>query len=88
MITKDIYNIIDDFQIFNNWEDRYIYIIELGKTIPYMHPKYKTQNNMIDNCVSRTWLTYNKKGNIFTFVVVLARFSWNTHFVWFGVSRL
>ncbi len=48
--------IIDEFEIFDNWMDKYEYIIELGKDLPIIEDKYKTDENLIKGCQSRVWL--------------------------------
>jgi cysteine desulfuration protein SufE len=48
--------IIEDFALFDDWADKYEYIIEMGKTLPAMEEKYKTEDNRIHGCQSRVWL--------------------------------
>jgi cysteine desulfuration protein SufE len=52
-IEKDI---IEEFSNFDDWMDKYNYIIDLGKTLPQMDTKYKTISNLIDGCQSQVWL--------------------------------
>jgi cysteine desulfuration protein SufE len=52
-IEKDI---IEEFSNFDDWMDKYNFIIELGKTLPQMDTKYKTISNLIDGCQSQVWL--------------------------------
>ena len=57
MIIKEIQEeIIDEFNLFDNWMERYEYLIELGKTIPVIDQKYKTDQYIIKGCQSRVWL--------------------------------
>ena len=49
--------IIEEFSIFTDWLDKYNYIIELAKDIPEIDEKYKTDNNLINGCQSKVWLT-------------------------------
>lgn len=49
-------DIIDEFAIFDDWMDKYEYIIELGKSLPLIDDKYKTDNRLIEGCQSRVWL--------------------------------
>ncbi|MCL4117122.1 UNVERIFIED_CONTAM: hypothetical protein GTU68_041709 [Idotea baltica] len=42
--------------MFDDWMERYEYIIELGKTIPLIEDAYKTQDNTIKGCQSKVWL--------------------------------
>ena len=58
--------IIDDFAFFDDWMDKYEHIIELGKELPQIDEKYKTDENLIKGCQSRVWLhAENKDGKIY-----------------------
>jgi cysteine desulfuration protein SufE len=48
--------IIDEFAIYDDWMDKYEYIIELGKDIPLIDPAKKTDDRLIKGCQSRVWL--------------------------------
>ncbi len=48
--------IIDEFALFEEWMDKYEYIIELGKSLPIIKEEYKTEENLIKGCQSRVWL--------------------------------
>jgi len=48
--------IIDEFEGFTDWMDRYAYIIELGNALPALPEQYKTADNLIEGCQSRVWL--------------------------------
>ncbi|MFN4299958.1 MAG: SufE family protein [Thermaurantimonas sp.] len=48
--------IVQEFEMFDNWEQKYEYIIELGKELPLIDPKYKVDENLIKGCQSRVWL--------------------------------
>lgn len=48
--------IITDFSLYDDWMQKYEYIIELGKELPLIEEKYKTDNNLIKGCQSRVWL--------------------------------
>ncbi len=56
--------IIADFEMFEDWADKYEYIIDLGKTLPPLPDKYKTEENRIHGCQSRVWLhAYPQNGH-------------------------
>lgn len=58
--------IIGDFALFDDWEGRYEYLIELGKKLPKIPDDLRTENNLIRGCQSQVWLyAYKKKGRIF-----------------------
>lgn len=48
--------IIADFEFFGDWMDKYEYIIQLGKELPLIEDRYKTDDNLIRGCQSRVWL--------------------------------
>src|SRR5690606_9652530 len=48
--------IIEDFEVFGDWMEKYEYIIQLGKDLPLIDPKYKTDENLIRGCQSKVWL--------------------------------
>ncbi len=48
--------IIEDFEIFDQWMDKYEYIIDLGKKLPLIEDQYKHEANLVPGCQSRVWL--------------------------------
>ena len=50
-------SIIDEFANFEDWMDKYAYLIELGKECPIIDEKDKTEANLIKGCQSRVWLS-------------------------------
>jgi cysteine desulfuration protein SufE len=48
--------IIDEFSAFDDWLDKYNLLIEMGKELPMIDAKYKTNNHLISGCQSRVWL--------------------------------
>ncbi|NOX84492.1 MAG: SufE family protein [Chlorobi bacterium] len=48
--------IIEEFSVFDDWLDKYAYLIELGKALPLIDEKYKTDQYLISGCQSRVWL--------------------------------
>ena len=48
--------IIDEFGIFDDWMEKYEYIIELGKELPVIESSKKTDDRLIEGCQSRVWL--------------------------------
>jgi len=48
--------IIDEFAIYDDWMDKYEYIIELGKSVPTLSPELKTKERLIEGCQSNVWL--------------------------------
>jgi cysteine desulfuration protein SufE len=57
MNIQEIQNdIIDEFSMFDNWEERYQYMIDLGKTLPLIDEQYKTKEHIIKGCQSKVWV--------------------------------
>ena len=48
--------IVEEFSVFDDWMDRYSYLIELGNALPVMDEKYKVDQNLIKSCQSRVWV--------------------------------
>ncbi len=58
--------IIEDFELFDDWEQKYEYIIDLGKTLPGLADEYKTEENIIKGCQSVVWLNaFMKEGKLY-----------------------
>lgn len=51
--------IIDEFSIYNDWMEKYEYIIELGKELPIISSELKTKERLIEGCQSQVWLDAN-----------------------------
>ena len=54
-------DLITDFEFFDNWEDKYKYIIELGKNCPSLNENEKNNDNKVDGCASQVWLITKKE---------------------------
>jgi len=48
--------IVAEFEAFDEWMDRYAYLIDLGKSLPPMDPEHKTDDYLIKGCQSRVWV--------------------------------
>jgi cysteine desulfuration protein SufE len=55
-IKKIQLDIIDEFAMFDDWMQRYEYIIDLGKNLPLIEEQFKTNENLIKGCQSKVWL--------------------------------
>jgi cysteine desulfuration protein SufE len=58
--------LISDFELFDDWTDKYAYIIELGKKLGTIEDEYKIEQNIIKVCQSNVWLIASKDeaGNV------------------------
>ncbi|VAW25251.1 Sulfur acceptor protein =_ iron-sulfur cluster assembly SufE [hydrothermal vent metagenome] len=68
MTIKEIQEeIIDEFSMFEDWMERYEYIIDLGKSLPLIDEAYKLDENLITGCQSKVWLHSEIKGDKINF---------------------
>jgi len=59
--------IIDEFSMFEDWMDKYNLLIDIGKNLPVIDPKYKTKDFLIEGCQSKVWLHPDYDGNEISF---------------------
>ncbi|MBQ3677821.1 MAG: SufE family protein [Bacteroidales bacterium] len=58
--------IIEEFSLFDDWMDKYQYLIDLSKNLPIIDEKYKQENYLIKGCQSQVWLFAEEKdGKVF-----------------------
>ncbi|MCF8713707.1 SufE family protein [Joostella atrarenae] len=68
MTIQEIQNdIVDEFSIFDDWLQRYEYMIELGKSLPLIDEDYKTEDNIIKGCQSKVWVHAELEGDKLVF---------------------
>ena len=64
-ITELQAEIIDEFSMFDEWDERFQYVIDLGKGLPLIDEQYKVEENTIKGCQSKVWLKADQEnGNI------------------------
>ena len=59
--------IIEEFELFSDWMDKYENIIDIGKDLPIIDPKYKVAENLIKGCQSNVWLQPEFKNGLISF---------------------
>ena len=59
--------IIDEFSIFDDWMQRYEYMIDLGKSLPLINDEHKTEENLIKGCQSKVWVYAEMKDDKINF---------------------
>jgi len=64
--TEDI---IEDLTFFDDWEDKYKYIIDLGKQLPAFDDKWRTTERLVKGCQSNVWIQPDTEGELLTFSV-------------------
>ena len=56
LFSADIERIFEDFEFLDEWEDRYRYVIDLGRDLPPFPESARTPQNKVQGCVSQVWL--------------------------------
>ena len=59
--------VTEEFELFDDWMDKYEYIIELGKKLPLIDEKYKDEPHLVKGCQSEVWLRVEEKNGILHF---------------------
>lgn len=68
MTIKEIEaEIVEEFSVFDQWLDKYEYLIELGKSLPMIETQYKTEEHLIAGCQSRVWLHCGEEEGVLRF---------------------
>ncbi|MBT8181168.1 MAG: SufE family protein [Eudoraea sp.] len=68
MSIEEIQNeIVEEFSMFDDWMQRYEYMIELGKSLPLIEEQYKTEDNIIKGCQSKVWVHAELEGDRLVF---------------------
>jgi len=66
-VTAAQQEVIDEFAIFDNWMDRYQYLIDLGRRLPELGDDERVEQNLIKGCQSQVWFIPEKSGDRLTF---------------------
>ncbi len=66
-MNQRIKQVIKEFELFTDWEEKYSYIIELGKKLPGLDELQKVDSNKVGGCVSQVWLVAKQKENKYYF---------------------
>ena len=55
-MTESLKDLIENFALFDDWEERYRYLIDLGRTLPPMDDALKTDDTLVRGCTSKVWM--------------------------------
>ena len=66
-MTETLEDLIENFSLFDDWEERYRYLIDLGRTLPKMDDALKIEENLVRGCTSQVWMQPDIKDNTFHF---------------------
>jgi len=68
MSIKEVQDkIIEEFSLFDDWMDKYNLLIDMGKDVPPIDPKYKIKDYLIEGCQSKVWLRPEYDGSVISF---------------------
>ena len=62
MPNPNVDKLLEDFAFLDDWEDRYRYVIELGKTLPPLSETERTEANKVRGCASQVWMVSEVEG--------------------------
>ena len=62
-ISPEFEEIVENFELFDDWEDRYRYVIELGRAMPPLPEARKTSATKVEGCASQVWLVPDMRRN-------------------------
>ncbi len=66
-IQTEIDELVDEFDLLDDWEQRYRYLIDMGKALPDMPEAERSENNRVKGCVSQVWLVTETAGDTLAF---------------------
>lgn len=66
-MTETLDDLIENFSLFDDWEERYRYLIDLGRTLAPMAEEKKTEETLVKGCTSRVWVFPSKDGDQYKF---------------------
>lgn len=64
---ESLEELVGNFALFEGWEERYRYLIDLGRTLPPMEEALKADENLVRGCTSRVWMKADTAGGILRF---------------------
>ena len=69
MANSAFEQIVEDFEFLEDWEDKYRFILEIGKDLPEMDGDYRIEENLIRGCQSQVWLVHRVEDNKLRFQI-------------------
>ena len=67
MATDAFEDIVADFELMDDWEDRYRYVIELGKAMDPLDDAFKVDANKVHGCASQVWMQHYVENGVYRF---------------------
>lgn len=66
-MTETLQDLVDNFALFEDWEERYRYLIDIGRALPHLDEALKTDASLVPGCTSRVWLVAEERDGAFFF---------------------
>ena len=66
-MTETLAELAENFALFDDWEERYRYLIDLGRDLPVMEDAKRTDEALVKGCTSRVWLHASRDGDTYHF---------------------
>ena len=67
MSKETLFELVENFALFDDWEERYRYLIDLGRSLKPMDQAFKTDETLVKGCTSRVWIKEDIDGDILKF---------------------
>ena len=67
MTHEALEELIENFALFDDWEERYRYLIDLGRALPKMEEALKVDANLVEGCTSKVWMYPDIRDGVFHF---------------------
>ena len=67
MSSQTLDELIENFGLFSDWEERYRYLIDLGRSLPNLEDVYKVDEHLVRGCTSRVWLIPEVNNDVLSF---------------------
>lgn len=67
-MTNTLEDLIENFALFDDWEERYRYLIDLGRALPKMDDALKTEENLVRGCTSQVWMQADVTSGTLSFI--------------------
>jgi cysteine desulfuration protein SufE len=61
MLTID--DVVDNFELLDDWDSRYAYLVELGEALPPLDDRWRTEENRVQGCISKVWVAAQPEGS-------------------------
>ncbi len=64
-MSETLQDLVDNFALFDDWEERYRYLIDIGRALPHLDEAERTNTSLVRGCTSQVWMLADVRDNIF-----------------------